>query len=344
MKKIICILMIAAMCMAFVLPTAATETEEGTVALEESFAATEGIDEAVTEPETAEQIEGSEELTAPVSESVDDTEAASAPETEFDTNVNTETNSMAEAESETEDIAAIIGGADNRLEAIVGLAGAMGITLEEAEAILDKMVALGDEHLGETDIWVAIKASILNNPETWTIVVLIVLMLIALAIFLIRGQIKNTSAQATTKANIIDIKKNEAEIAGKVNEANTKLAELEREHGDIKLEMDEIYEVAKAMLQIVEESKAEADKIYELAVLMLSNVDMLKANSEASLNTNKEQALQTVQLLNIAMGRQLPKVSESTRKVWYDDAVAKIKEKAGISGEAKAEQITPAEQ
>ena len=322
MKKIICILIIAAMCMAFILPTAATEIEEGTVVPEESLAATESAGEAATAVETVDAA----------------TEAAD------ETEVETETATDMSTESETKDIAAIIGNAYSRLDAIVGIAGAMGITLEEAEAILDKMVALGDEHLGDTDIWVEIKASILENPETWTIVVLIVLMLIALAIFLIRGQIKNTSAQATTKANIIDIKKNEAEITGKVNAANTKLAEIEREHGDIKLEMDEIYEVAKAMFKIVEESKAEADKICEMAALMLSAVDLLKANSEASLNVNREQALQTVQLLNIAMGRQMPRVSETTRKVWYEDSVAKIKEKAGISEEVKAEQITPAEQ
>lgn len=318
MKKIICILMIAAMCIAFILPTAATDIEEGTVALEESYEATESVDEAVTEPETA--------------------EIATDESTEVSTDTATDTS------TETEDIAAIIGDADNRLEAIVGLAGAMGITLEEAEAILDKMVALGDEHLGETDIWVDIKASILNNPETWTIVVLVVLMLIALAIFLIRGQIKNTSAQAATKANIIDIKKNEAEMHTKMHAATAKLDKIGHEHEGIKLQMDEIYKMAEDMLKIAEEARATEEKICEMAALMLSAVDLLKANSETSLNVNREQALQTVQLLNIAMGRQMPRVSETTRKVWYEDAVANIKEKAGISGEAKAEQITPAEQ
>ncbi len=308
--------MIAVMCMALILPAAATDIEEGTVAPEESFVATESVSEAVTEPETA--------------------EIATDKSTEVSTDESTET--------ETEDIAAIIGGADSRLEAIVGLAGAMGITLEEAEAILDKMVALGDEHLGNTDIWVEIKASILENPETWTIVVLVVLMLIALAIFLIRGQIKNTSAQATTKANIIDIKKNEAEMRTEMHAATTKLGEIGHEHEGIKLEMDEIYKMAGDMLKIAEEARATEEKICEMAALMLSAVDLLKANSETSLNVNREQALQTVQLLNIAMGRQLPRVSESTRKVWYDDAVAKIKEKAGMTDEAKAEQTTPAEQ
>ena len=328
MKKIFCILMIAALCMAFILPTAAMETEEGSVALGEVLAATEGAGEAVEPVETA----------------AEDAETASEQATEGGT-PGTSSSTGIEGEIESEDIAEIIGSADSRIEAIVGLAGAMGITLEEAEAILDKMVALGDEHLGESDIWLDIKASILEHPETWTVVVLVVLMLVALAIFLIRGQIKNTSAQAATKANIIDIKKNEAEITGKVNAANLKLVGIEKEHEDIKLEMDAIHAMAEAMLKIVEDSKAEADKIYEMAVLMLSNGDSLKANSESALNVNKAQALQTVQLLNIAMGRQLPRVSETTRKVWYDDAVARIKSAAGADGEDKTEASSaPAEQ
>ncbi len=322
MKKTFCILMIAAMCMAFILPTAATNIEEGTIAPEESLAATESAGEAATAVETVDAA----------TEAADETEVESETATDMST------------ETETKDIAAIIGNADSRLDAIVGIAGAMGITLEEAEQLLDKMVALGDEHLGENDIWMDIKASILKNPETWTIVVLVVLMLIALAIFLIRGQIKNTSAQAATKANIIDIKKNEAEMRAKMNAATAKLDEIGHEHEGIKLQMDEIYKMAEDMLKIVEEARETEEKICEMAALMLSAVDLLKANSETSLNVNREQALQTVQLLNIAMGRQLPRVSESTRKVWYDDAVAKIKEKAGISDEAKAEQTTPAEQ
>ena len=328
MKKIFCILMIAALCMAFILPTAAMETEEGSVALGEVLEATEGAGEAV----------------APVETVAEDAETASEQATEGGTPGASSSTGIG-GEIESEDIAEIIGSADSRIEAIVGLAGAMGITLEEAEAILDKMVALGDEHLGETDMWIQIRESIISNPEAWTIVVLVVLMLVALAIFLIRGQIKNTSAQAATKANIIDIKKNEAEITGKVNAANLKLVGIEKEHEDIKLEMDAIHAMAEAMLKIVEDSKAEADKIYEMAVLMLSNVDSLKANSESALNVNKEQALQTVQLLNIAMGRQLPRVTDVTRKVWYDDAVARIKTAAGADGEDKTEDSSaPAEQ
>jgi len=317
MKKIFYILITLTVCMALILPAAAVESDGGSVAPDEYLTGTEAETEAVTVTEITEAGDTGEES------------AANSEEV-----LNTVSEDAGSDEVETEDLAAIIGNADSRLEAIVGIAEAMGISLDEAEALLNKIVVLGDEHFGENDFWLDIKESILSNPETWTIVALVVLMLVALAVFLIRGQIKNTSAQATTKANIIDIKKNEAEIAGKVSSANVKLSQIEHEHEDIKLEMDEIRETAANMLKIVEENKTEVDKICEMAALMLSEVGSLKSNSDAALSVNKEQALQTVQLLNIAMGRQLPRVSESTRKVWYEDAVTKIKEAAGVAGEA----------
>lgn len=319
MKKIFCIFMIAAMCMALILPAAATEIEEGTVAHEETLTETEVADNATTSMESAES------------------------ETQLDAGTETAVIDESETEAET-DIAAIINGADSKIEAIIGIAGAMGITLEEAEAMFDKMVALGDEHLGESDIWIEIKESILENPEAWTIVVFVILLLIALAVFLIRGQVKNTSAQSATKANIIDIKENETKITQEMGFANAKLDQNEIEHEGMKAELGDIYKTIEEVHKITAASKDKADKICEMAALMLAAVDLLKANSETSLNVNREQALQTVQLLNIAMGRQLPRVSEVTRKVWYEDAVAKIKAVAGVDGDAKTEGADPTEQ
>ena len=194
MKKIFCYAMalILVMCAAAI-PAFATEGEQVDVV--------ETVDEVV------------DETVDTVAES--DSELASESETDIVT------------EGETEDIAAIIGGAESRMDAIVKIAGTMGITLDEAEALLDKMVSLGDEHFGESDLWGKIRASIEEDPEAWTVVALVILMLVALTIFIIRGLIKNTSAQAATKANIIDIKKNEAEISESVSKATSKLAEID---------------------------------------------------------------------------------------------------------------------
>lgn len=231
----------------------------------------------------------------------------------------------AESETETTDIVAILGDADSRLDAIVKLAGTMGITLEEAEALLDKMVALGDEHFGEHDFWLNIRESIEKNPDTWTIAILTVLMLLALVIFLIRGLIKNTTAQATNKMNIEDIKRTEAVNAQRLTEQSVKLSGIENEHADIKAEIAEINARCELTQKATDIALSKVEDILTKAVDMLDKVEVIERNSANALKVNVEQALETVELLNIAMGRKLPTVSEATRKVWRDNAVSKIK-------------------
>ena len=228
-------------------------------------------------------------------------------------------------EGETKDIAAIIGSAESRIDAIVKLANTMGITLEDAEALLDKMVSLGDEHFADNGFWLNIRDSIEKNPDTWTIAILAVLMLLALVIFLIRGLIKNTTAQATTRANIKDIKETEEVTAKRLTEHGAKLTGIENEHAEIKLQIDEINARCEVTQRIVDEGLKKIEDILIMAIAMTDKVDVIKENSDSALRVNVEQALETVELLNIAMGRKLPSVSESTRKVWRDNAVSKIK-------------------
>lgn len=276
--------------------------------------ATEAETEAITEGEVVETV--TEAIGA-----VTETEQVS----EIDTKTETETEADTESETETTDIAAIIGSSESRLDAIVKLAGTMGITLEEAEALLDKIVSIGDEHFGKHDFWLNIRESIENNPDTWTIAILTVLMLLALVIFLIRGLIKNTTAQATNKMNIEDIKKTEAVNSQRLTEQSAKLSGIENEHADIKAEIAEINAKCELTQKATDIALSKVEDILTKAVDMLDKVEVIERNSANALRVNVEQALETVELLNIAMGRKMPSVSETTRKVWRDNAVAKIK-------------------
>lgn len=299
MKKIFyyIIAVVTVMCLAIV-PAFATDAET----------------EAITEGEV---VETATEAIGAVTE----TEQFS----EIDTETETETEADTESETETTDIVEIIGSSESRLDAIVKLAGTMGITLDEAEALLDKMVALGDEHFGEHDFWLNIRESIENNPDTWTIAILTVLMLLALVIFLIRGLIKNTTAQATNKMNIEDIKRTEAVNAQRLTEQSVKLSGIENEHADIKAEIAEINARCELTQKATDIALSKVEDILTKAVDMLDKVEVIERNSANALKVNVEQALETVELLNIAMGRKLPTVSEATRKVWRDNAVSKIK-------------------
>lgn len=281
---------------------------------------TETEGEETTPHQSAEQI---------TSDAASATESVFSPEGE---GYESEVESGGDIEEASEDIAAIIEGADSKLDAIFAIASAMGITPEEAEVFLDKMVSLGDEHFGESDLWADVKASIAEDPEAWTVAALVVLMLMVLVIFIIRGLIKNTIAQSATKANITDIKtvlginkdtgKSEtldglkADILG--IKKNTE--RLEAENAELKADLElQSAAIIQAVGEVLDAVRSEDAKL-----------DVIEGETAASVKINGEQALQIVQLLNIAMGRQMPRMSETTRKAWYDESVTKIKEAAGI--------------
>lgn len=304
MKKIFIFIAIMALCMAAILPAGATETYMGT-------------------DESTEVLMGTE------------SEISGAIETE--TVIATESAATEAAETETEDVAGLISGAGSRLEAIVAIAGAMGITLDEAEAVLDKMIAIGDEHLADNDLWGSIRADMLENPETWIIVILVILMFLALITFLIRSLIKQTTTQTSIKANVADIKKNE-EAIGKLGESLIKhVTEVLARIDTLECENSELRDALVVQSEVIINAVSDVLSAVNGGVEQITNIER---NSETSVKVNEEQALQTVQLLNIAMGRQLPSPSNATRKLWYEDAVNKIKAAAGTkeaSGDGRNE-------
>lgn len=337
MKKIFVYItaIILILCFA-VVPAFATESESGEVIEETGETST---SPAETEGEETTPHQSAEQITSDVASA---TESVFSPEgeglTETESKTESKTESETETETETEDLAAIIEGADSKLDAIFAIANAMGITPEEAEAFLDKMVSLGDEHFGKSDLWADVKASIAEDPEAWTVAALVVLMLMVLVIFIIRGLIKNTIAQSATKANITDIKtvlginkdtgKSEtldglkADILGL--KKNTE--RLEAENAELKVDLElQSAAIIQAVGEVLDAVRSEDAKL-----------DVIEGETAASVKINGEQALQIVQLLNIAMGRQMPRMSETTRKAWYDESVTKIKEAAGIKEPTEA--------
>ena len=141
---------------------------------------------------------------------------------------------------------------------------------------------------------------------------MIILASVALVTILIRSAIKNTVTQTNTKIKISSIETHAKGVETQVEEVSSEL-------GAVKTEIDDIRAMLVSVLALI---KAEC-----------ASVDALKNNSETSLKITEETALQIFQLINIAMDRKVPSVGSAARKVWYEDAVTKLKEKAGIAGE-----------
>ena len=148
----------------------------------------------------------------------------------------------------------------------------------------------------------------------------------ALITFLIRSLIKQTTTQTSIKANVADIKKNE-EAIGRLGEALIKhVTEVLSRIDSLELDNSELRDALVVQSEVIINAVSDVLSAVNGGVEQITNIER---NSETSVKVNEEQALQTVQLLNIAMGRQLPSPSSATRKLWYEDAVNKIKAAAG---------------
>ena len=266
-----------------------------------------GVMESFTESETA------EELSAKIEESFEETDAG----------------------IDAGGLNDVISNSQSKTEAIINIADIFGISVSDAEALVNTLVAFGDEHFEESDTWMVIRNNIIEHPDLWTVIAIVALGFIALVAFLIRCIIRNALTQTNTKLKLKDIDEHEQAVDGKLELVDTDNKEiisllggikelLEGESAELKRENEDL----KALLELIREAIASESEA----------VDSLKANSETSLKVTEESSLQILQLLNIAMNRKVPTVSEGARKVWYEDAVAKVKAKAGISeGTEKSE-------
>lgn len=229
----------------------------------------------------------------------------------------------------------VISNSPTKTEAIINIADMFGISVSDAEALVNTLVAFGDEHFEESDNWLIIRNNIIEHPDLWTLIAIVALGFIALVAFLIRCIIRNALTQTNTKLKLKDIDEHEQETDRKLELVDTDNKEiinllggikelLEGESAELKRENDDLKEI----LQLIKEAIANES----------AAVDSLKANSETSLKVTEESALQILQLLNIAMDRKVPITTKEARKLWYDDAVAKVKAKAGTSeGTERAE-------
>lgn len=265
----------------FVLGAGATESDSGTVESLSPENATENI------------FEGSETVAEVESESTLDA---------------IESETFAESYIDEDKLGELISGSESKAQAVIKLAEAMGITVEDAEALIDKFITFGDKHFEDSDLWSALKQDVNEHPDKWIIIALVALAFVALVVFLIRSVIKNTLTQTNTKIKMASIEEHAKGVEKQGEELTVKFTAL-------KEEADEMRETLDTVLQLLM-SEAEA-------------VGSLKSNSDTSLKLSEESAFQILQLLNIAMDRKVPTVTPEARKLWYDNSVAKLKKTVG---------------
>ena len=221
-----------------------------------------------------------------------------------------ESETFAESYIDEDILGELISGSESKTQAVIKLAEAMGITVEDAEALIDKFITFGDEHFEDSDLWSALKQDVNLHPDKWIIIALVALAFVALVVFLIRSVIKNTLTQTNTKIKMASIEEHAKGVEKQGEELKVQFTAL-------KEEADEMRETLDTVLQLLM-SEAEA-------------VGSLKSNSDTSLKLSEESAFQILQLLNIAMDRKVPTVTPEARNLWYDNSVAKLKKVAGVT-------------
>lgn len=205
-------------------------------------------------------------------------------------------------------------------DAIIAVASRFGITIEDAEALVEDVVHLGDKYLGETELWEVIKGDIRTNPEKYIFIALCFLMFIALVVFIIRWIVHNMSQLRTLKMNVTSLKKSVDGDDSEEGKAFSLRALITAKNEEIKA----LEEKDAALEQEVIRLRKQAEEVTRTA-------EEVKKNTTNALNITQESALQIAQLLCIAMDKgKMPVVTKEARELWYSNAQTKIKAAAGM--------------
>lgn len=81
-----------------------------------------------------------------------------------------------------EDILDIVENADTKDQAILKIAEKLGITSAQAEDLIDSVIALGDEYLGDSSFWLSLKTNIQENMQFWVTALVCFIAVVAIII------------------------------------------------------------------------------------------------------------------------------------------------------------------
>ena len=227
-------------------------------------------------------------------------------------------------------------------EAILAVAEELGISFEEAEALVAKAIMLGDKYLSDSDLWAAVAKDIGEHPAKWVLIAAVFLLILFLIGLLIKRVLNDAVSLQRTKIAIEGIGKTlngDAEddggsIRALIGEKNAVIESLKAENGELK---DEIGKLRSELSKL----KTEIGGFSKNAEALTAVIGKVEANSGVSLKITEENALQILQLLNIALDRKVPITSAEARQIWYEHTQNRIKtiyEEGLGNGKSKDEQ------
>lgn len=188
------------------------------------------------------------------------TEAEAIVETEEVVETVIETAELIEIESEdAAEIVDIISKAESKADAIFAVAEKLGISYEDAETLVNSVLALGDKYLGENAGWVRFKEKVIGNMEFWAIVAAVALAAVALLWWAFSNHLKNRRLK-NVEFNISEVSATAAEAKDINSQTLAKLLEMAEESRAKEAEHKQyIEELVKKITELKEEN-VEQDK------------------------------------------------------------------------------------
>ena len=175
----------------------------------------------------------------PISASESGSEAA---ETEVITEAVIET-AATEAVIGSEEASAVIDAienSDSKAEAIIALAEELGITVEEAERMINAVLMVGDKYLGESEIWVKFSNSVTEDIQFWAVIIVAgvaALSMIGMIFMMVAKVNPNTRKSKTNSEQAVQFS---AEISKAYSQTLEKMEKMYAEA----LEKEALYEAA----------------------------------------------------------------------------------------------------
>lgn len=197
-------------------------------------------------------------------------------------------------------------------EVVLEIANKFGISIDEAEELVESVRNLGDKYLADNALWTQITADMDAYPAKWTVIGLVLTLILLLIGLLIKKVISDSTALSKMKISVAGIN-----------------AALSGTDGDTPSIPTMIAEKNEQINQLVTENESLSEKVaeYNLMVQTLNEtVQKVEANSDTSLKMTEELALQILQLLNIVLDRKVPVTTKEARAIWYSATQSKIKE------------------
>ena len=289
MKKIFCYIL-SVMLILSVLTVTALATESVAVEVTESIA---------------------ESITESITESIEDSAIESITET------------ITINEEAASEIVSIVEGSSSKAQAILDIAERLGVTYEEAEGVLNAMLAAGDKYLGENELWIGFKRDVQENLQFWVIVIVCALAALSIAGIVV---VQLTKTNPTMRRAMIGTQ-DTVKICNEIQTANSQtLANIEKSFAEV-AKNEAIYQ------KLLQEKEETIIKLEEA----IKELEIKAAKEKKNMVLAESYNLQILKL--ICSRTALPISDRAAIDLWYTRAMESLKDELSPEDIAKIDNI-----